>query len=138
MIATDASPHVILVLRAGLASCAIRTSDLIAIDHDGADARIVVDGPIRDLADHLPNHVSPTGSPVRLIVEVGGKRLGVRTNAELELVESVAFYRLPRLVREVGCARWLLGFVLVEHDQHLQPTVWIDLASLVTAQEYTS
>jgi hypothetical protein len=128
----------VLVLRVGLASCAIRASDLLAIDHDGPSARVTVDGPIRNLSDHLPKHVSDSASHVRLIVDVDGERYGFRTNAEIELVESVAFYRIPRLVREAGCAPWLLGFVLVDHEQHLQPTLWIDLASLATAQETKS
>ncbi len=128
----------VLVLRNGLESCAIRASDLLAIDHDGPAARVTVDAPIRDLSDHLPKHTSKTGSHVRLIVDVDGERFGIRTNAEIELVETVAFYRIPRLVREAGCAPWLLGFVLVDHEQHLQPTLWIDLASLATAQETRS
>ena len=46
--------HRLLVLHFDDLSCAIIASELAAIDHDGAGARITVDGPLRELSEYLP------------------------------------------------------------------------------------
>jgi hypothetical protein len=119
--------HRLLVLRFAQASYAMSAGDLAAIDQDGTSARISVDGPVQDLAEMLP-HAGPFADPVRLIVGSGSSRRAFRASAVLELVETSTLYRLPRFLRDAGCAPWIRGVALLE-----QPTVWIDLARLAAA-----
>jgi hypothetical protein len=111
-------------------SCAVTASDLVAIDHDGPTARISIDGPPRDLADYLP-HCSSSGAPMRLIVEVGGCRRALRTRARIELIETSLLYRMPRVLRDCGCAAWLRGIALLDQ----RPALWLDLICLASAFE---
>ena len=67
-----------VVLRNGEHSCAVDGGDLLAIDHDGGAARIAIEGPPRDLGEFLPE-TTGVGSPIRLIVQVDGRRHGFRT-----------------------------------------------------------
>ena len=129
-----------LVVGSGAGSCAVAGADVVAIDHDGDAARIAIVEPARALADFLPpsTTTSDASAPMRLVVQVAGRRYGFRTCAEIELVESATLYHLPRLVHELGCAPWISGVVLLEPN-HLKPDdeprlmVWIDLVGLVTA-----
>lgn len=140
MIQAQRDGHRMLVLRFAGASYALSAGDLAAIDQDGADARIVVDGPVRDLTDLLPR-ATPAADPVRLIVGTTACRRAFRAFAELELIETLAVYRLPRFLRDAGCAPWIRGVALLgpgarcakpSHD-HEAPTLWIDLACLAAA-----
>lgn len=128
--------HRLLALHFDDASCAVLASDLVAIDHDGMGARISVDGPLCDLADHLP-HCSSSAPPMRLIVEVAGQRRAFRACAQVELVETSHLYRMPRALRELGCASWLRGIAMLDDPNHdgtaadgKRPALWLDLTSL--------
>lgn len=130
----------LLVLHFDDVSCAVFASDLVAIDHDGAHARITIDNPPRDLTEFLP-HCSSSGAPMRLIIENDGSRYAFRTNARLELVETPFLYRMPRVLRDCGCAPWLRGIALLDGDRESKrPALWLDLASLANepAKEITS
>ncbi|MDX2089745.1 MAG: hypothetical protein SFX73_17955 [Kofleriaceae bacterium] len=124
----------LLVLRFDGATCAVTASELAAIDHDGAGARISVEGPIQDLAELLP-HCKSAATPLRLIVDVKGYRRCIRARAELELVETSAVYRMPNLLRECGVAPWLRGVVLLGEQDDQQPALWLDLEKLALASE---
>jgi hypothetical protein len=115
-----------LVLGFGGQRYAMHASELAAIDHDGAGARISVAGPVRDLGELLPG-ASAAAEPVRLIVQSGDRRHAFRAAATLSLVDTSSVYRLPRVLRD-GCAPWIRGVVMLE-----SPTVWIDLARLAAA-----
>jgi hypothetical protein len=132
--------HRMLVLRFAAASYALSAADLAAIDQDGAGARIAVEGPVHELAALLPL-ATPSADPVRLIVGTPSCRRAFRAYAELELVETSAVYRLPRLLRDAGCAPWIRGVALLGSGtrradpsrDHEEPTLWIDLARLAAA-----
>jgi hypothetical protein len=117
--------HRMLVLRFAGASYALSASDLTAIDQDGDQARIPVEGVVQDLTALLPR-AAPAGEPVRLIVGDRAHRRAFRAFAGLELIETSAVYRLPRFLRAAGCAPWIRGVALLAEE----PTVWIDLARL--------
>lgn len=133
--------HRLVVLHFDEVSCAINASDLVAIDHDGASARITIDGPARDLADYVPQ-CSYSASPMRLIIQVGASRRAFRTCARIELVETSQLYRMPRVLRDCGCAPWLRGIALLDDGgrdgtdpNHKRPALWLDLARLAAACE---
>ena len=136
------SAHRLLVLRFDDdVSCAIVASDLVAIEHDGPRARITIDGPVRDLADYLP-HCASSAPAMRLIIDAAGYRRAFRARARLELIETQSLYRMPRVLRDCGCAPWLRGFVLLDdssndgtHVDCKRPALWLDLASLANACE---
>lgn len=125
----------LLVLHFDEVSCALTASDLVAIDHDGSSARLAFHGPLRDLAEYLP-HCSSSEPPVRLIVQIAGARRAFRTSARLELVETSLLYRLPRVLRDCGCAPWLRGIALLDSDHDdteldsKRPALWLDLVRL--------
>jgi hypothetical protein len=130
-----------LVLHFDELSCAIIASELVAIDHDGAGARLAIDGPLRDLAEYLPQ-CSSSAPPMRLIVDVAGTRRAFRARARLELVETSLLYRMPRMLRDCGCAPWLRGIALLDNESHdgsdvdqKRPALWLDLARLADACE---
>jgi len=129
-----------LVLHFDDVSCVVLASDLIAIDDDGASARVSIDGLPCDLADYLPDCVG-SGNAMRLIIEIDGVRRAFRTHANLELVETSLLYQMPRLLRDCGCAPWLRGIVLLEGTpdesdaDHKRPALWLDLASLAHQKE---
>ena len=78
---------------------------------------------------------------MRLIFDVGGRRRAFRVRAKLELVETSALYRLPRMLRDCGCAPWLRGIALLEDssesadDGSKRPALWVDLARLAVAHD---
>ncbi len=128
--------HRLVVLHYDEVSCALDASALVAIDHDGASARIAFHGQLRDLADYLP-HCSSSEPPLRLIVNIDGSRRAFRTCARLEIVETPLLYRMPRVLRDCGCAPWLRGIALLEGSNHddaevdgKRPALWLDLVRL--------
>jgi hypothetical protein len=127
--------HRLLVLHFDEVSCAIIASELVAIDHDGPSARIAIDGPLRDLAEYLP-HCSSSATSMRLIIDVAGSRHAFRTQARLELVETSLLYRMPRVLRDCGCAPWLRGIALLDNESRdtdgdpKRPALWLDLGRL--------
>jgi hypothetical protein len=117
-------------------TCAVVASDLVAIEHDGPSARITVEGPVCDLENYLPQ-CSGSAPAMRLIVDTAGYRRAFRARARIELVETQSLYRVPRVLRECGCAGWLRGFVLLDGARHddggvdcKRPALWIDLVAL--------
>ena len=129
--------HRLLVLHFDQVSFALTASDLIPIDHDGDSARIAFHRPLRDLADYLP-HCSSSEPPVRLIVQIASVRHAFRACARLELIETSLLYRMPRVLRDCGCAPWLRGIALLDgsHDDALEskrPALWLDLVQLASA-----
>jgi hypothetical protein len=136
--------HRLLVLHFDQVSFALTASDLVAIDHDGDSARIAFHSPLRDLADYLP-HCSSSEPAVRLIVQTDGTRHAFRACARLELVETSLLYRMPRVLRDCGCAPWLRGIALLdsnhEEDAGLdskRPALWLDLLQLAGACDGTT
>jgi hypothetical protein len=134
--------HRLLVLHFDDVSCAITASDLVAIDHDGASARIAIDGPLRDLSDYLD--ASSSAPPMRLIIDAAGCRQAFRACARLELIETSSLYRMPRVLRDCGCASWLRGIALLddssrdgEDADRKRPALWLDLARLADACDGT-
>jgi hypothetical protein len=119
----------LVVLRACGTSCAMVASDVLAIDHDGPSAKVPLADPILDLDWFVPGFESSDHAPVRLILEIAGRLRGVRVRADLQLVETAALYRMPRVLRGLGCAPWLLGVAVLD----ALPTLWIDLARLAGA-----
>jgi hypothetical protein len=135
--------HRLLALHFDDVTCAISTSDLVAIDHDGASSRISIDGPLRDLADYLP-HCSSSAPPMRLILDDAGSRKAFRARARLELVETTLLYRMPRVMRDCGCASWLRGIALLDQwssdntaADGKRLALWLDLAGLADACDRT-
>jgi hypothetical protein len=122
----------LVVLRAPGAVCAMVASDLLAIDHDGAAARVPLEDPVVDLAQFVPGCRSSEHPSVRLLIEIAGRVRGFRVRADLELVETAALYRMPRVLRGLGCAPWLLGVVVLD----ALPTLWIDLARLAKSASH--
>ena len=133
--------HRLLVLHFDDLSCAIIASELAAIDHDGAGARITVDGPLRELSEYLPG-CSSSAAPMRLIIDDAGRRRAFRVRARLELVVTSLLYRMPRMLRHCGCAPWLRGLALLDDPSRdatdadsKRPALWLDLARLAAANE---
>jgi hypothetical protein len=131
--------HRLLVLHFDEVSCAIIASELAAIDHDGSSARVSVEGTLRELAEYLPGCTSGA-PPMRLIVDVGGRRRAFRVRAKLELVETSLLYRMPRMLRDCGCAPWLRGIALLDDATDTdgdgkRPALWLDLARLAATDE---
>ena len=134
----------LLLLHYDQVSFALTASDLVAIDHDGDSARIAFHKPLRDLADYLP-HCSSSEPAVRLIVQIASERHAFRARARLELVETSLLYRMPRVLRDCGCAPWLRGIALLEsnHDdddghESKRPALWLDLLQLANACDGTT
>jgi hypothetical protein len=137
--------HRLLLLHYDQVSFALTASDLVAIDHDGDSARIAFHKPLRDLADYLP-HCSSSEPAVRLIVQIESVRHAFRACARLELVETSLLYRMPRVLRDCGCAPWLRGIALLDsnHDdegeglESKRPALWLDLLQLASACDGTT
>jgi hypothetical protein len=126
----------LLVLHFDEVSCALDANDLVAIDHDGAAASVAFHGPLRELAAYLP-HCSSSAPPVRLIVDREGSRRAFRTCARIEIVETSLLYRMPRVLRDCGCAPWLRGIALLAGMNHddgqvdsTRPALWLDLKEM--------
>jgi len=130
--------HRLLVLHFDELSCAVIASELAAIDHDGTHARVNVEGPLRELHEYLPG-CSSSAPAMRLIIDVAGTRRAFRVRARLELVETSLLYRMPRMLRDCGCAPWLRGIALLEDDgdsaevDTKRPALWLDLARLAAS-----
>jgi hypothetical protein len=137
-----------LILRFESALCVTLANDVLAIDEDDGRGRLPQSGMVIDLAAHLPAEIGAGtgGQKVRLLVHAGGRLIGFRTDAALQLHNACWLYRLPRLVREMGCADWVRGVALVgdEHDEPIVPgpaseavpAIWIDLRRLAGALEH--
>lgn len=134
--------HRLLVLHFDKVTCAISASELVAIDHDSASSQLAIDGPLHDLADYLP-HCSSSAPPLRLILDADGYRTAFRTRARLELVDTSLIYRMPRLLRDCGCASWLRGIALLDQWSSDHPAadgkrlaLWLDLARLADTYDH--
>jgi len=132
------APQRMLVLGFRDTAYAVLASDLVAIDKDGCDARLALDAPVLELADHLDGADGGPLDPVRLIVKFGRRRYAFRAKAHIALVEATGLVRLPRLVRHAGCADWVRGLAFVgaadvDDDRCPPPIVWIDLGRLAFA-----
>ena len=137
----------VLILRFERALCVTLANDVLAIDEDEGRGRMPQSGMVIDLAAHLPPDIGKgqVGQKVRLLVHTGGHLMGFRTDAALELHNACWLYRLPRLVRDMGCADWVRGVALLggEGDSPIAPgptaeavpAIWIDLRRLGCALE---
>jgi hypothetical protein len=79
------------------------------------------------------------GVYVLLVRRPGGGRLGFRTGALVRLGRALErdLYRLPRALREAGCADWIRGVLAEERGAGAggPPRIWISLAHLARTVE---
>jgi hypothetical protein len=138
----------VLILRYANAALVTLANDVLAIDEDDERGRLPQNGMVFDLASYLPADIGEGGSQrVRLLVHTAGKLVGFRTDAALQVHDACWLYRLPRFIRDTGCADWVRGIALLG-DAEASPTapapddavpaIWIDLRRLGSAFEPNS
>jgi hypothetical protein len=138
----------VLILRFANAACVTLANDVLAIDEDDERGRLPQNGMLIDLAAYLPPDIGKgQGQKVRLLVHAGGRLMGFRTDAALQVHDACWLYRLPRFIRDTGCADWVRGIALLG-DAEASPTapapddavpaIWIDLRRLGSAFEHNS
>jgi hypothetical protein len=111
----------------------VQASDVLAIDEDGAGARIRLRAAPLPLAASVPGAVDDPDAhqALRLIVRTRGGHLGFRAAAAIEIHEGLRFYALPRLLRASGCPPWLRGMALVNDPTGSErPLPWLHLGEL--------
>jgi hypothetical protein len=142
------APTRAVVLRYQETTLVVLADGILAIDQDGAEARVRVGDSVVDLSDFVDGSGTSPGAdetPVRLIVQIAGRRVAFRAVATLELAEVGALYRLPRLLRDAGCRPWVRGLAVLERrlapvfeedagSISEPPALWIDLEQLARTQ----
>jgi hypothetical protein len=123
--ATSPAARRALSIGLGDALFVVRAHDIMALDEDGAAARIPVNHTV-ELSPLLGITTSVEHAAVRLVVAAGRKRVALRAPATIGFVEPVALYRLPRLIAALGCRPWVIGVALLPGEPDPRIAIRID------------
>ena len=119
----------VLVLELCGACFVVMASDVDVIELDADGVAESTEG--LHLGDLLGcSEAASHDTPRALVVKSGDTTTRLLSSASfrLECLAAQAFYRLPRLLREAGCPKWVCGVTVLADST--QSAIWLDLREL--------